>query len=296
MTMESWALHTFENIDVGKEYDKRYANDDVHYETFARLAAFFGRDMRPHWHDRYFQLHFLATGKITLQLDEHYYAVKAPLFILTPPSVPHAFFTEPDSDGHVLTVRQELIWPLVEKLWPGSGEAVTLQGICLSLESSPDTLAALNHYWPMVAYEFRHRRSGWEMLLSAMAQSIFTLLLREAPPDDRSACSVRGEMRQFQRFNRLIDENFRDHLTVPEYADMLAMSESRLTELCRRFANQPPKRLIFERLSREAKRLLLYSSWSVNQIAFELGYKDPAYFARFFHRMAGCSPTRFRGR
>lgn len=77
---------------------------------------------------------------------------------------------------------------------------------------------------------------------------------------------------------------------------MLGMSESRLTELCRRFANQSPKRLIFERVSREARRLLLYSEQSINQIALDLGYKDPAYFARFFNRMMGCSPTQFRGR
>ncbi len=285
-----------ENINISQAYDARYASDDVHYETFARLADFFGRAMRPHWHDRYFQLHFLTSGKVTLQLDDHFYAVKAPLFILTPPSVPHAFFTEADSDGHVLTVQQTLIWSLVETLWPGNGEAMSQQGICLSLESAPETLQALNHYWPLLADEFYHQRPGRELLLNSLAQAIFTQLLRQAPPDDASVYSVRGEMRQFQHFNRLIDEHFRQHLTVPAYAAMLGVSESRLTELCRRFANQPPKRLIFERVSREAKRLLRYSSHSVNQIAFALGFRDPAYFARFFHRMAGCSPTQFRGR
>ena len=68
-------------------------------------------------------MHFTETGKIELQLDDQHYSVQAPLFILTPPSVPHAFFTEPDSDGHVLTVRQELIWPLLERLYPGSNGA-----------------------------------------------------------------------------------------------------------------------------------------------------------------------------
>ncbi|EFQ0477483.1 helix-turn-helix domain-containing protein, partial [Shigella flexneri] len=135
-----------------------------------------------------------------------------------------------------------------------------------------------------------------EILLQSLAQSIFTILLREAPPNDISTCSVRGEMCLFQKFNRLIDEKYRQHLMVPEYATMLGMSESRLTELCRRFANQSPKRLIFERVSREARRLLLYSEQSINQIALDLGYKDPAYFARFFNRMMGCPPTQFRGR
>ncbi len=109
--------------------------------------------------------------------------------------------------------------------------------------------------------------------MQSLAQSIFTILLREAPPNDISTCSVRGEMCLFQKFNRLIDEKYRQHLMVPEYATMLGMSESRLTELCRRFANQSPKRLIFERVSREARRLLLYSEQSINQIALDLATK-----------------------
>ncbi|MDL4915868.1 MAG: 4-hydroxyphenylacetate catabolism regulatory protein HpaA [Enterobacterales bacterium endosymbiont of Blomia tropicalis] len=294
--MANTMLMPFENINIGKEYDTRYVSDDMHYETFARLANFFGRDMHPHWHDRYFQLHFLATGKITLHLDDHYYAVQAPLFILTPPSVPHAFITEPESDGHVLTVRQEIIWPLIEKLWPGSGEAITLQGICLSLEHYPQTLQMLNHYWAVMAAEFSQSAQGRELVLIALAQAIFTLLLRTAPPDDISSCGVRGEMQVFQQFNQMIDGNFTQHLMVPDYARQLGISESKLTELCRRFANQSPKRLILERVLREAKRQLLYSAQSVNQISYALGYKDPAYFARFFHRMAGCSPSQFRSR
>lgn len=294
--MDNDAFPTFDNINVSREYDARYASDDVHYETFARLAAFFGRDMHPHWHDRYFQLHYLATGRITMQLDDRFYAVKAPLFVLTPPSVPHAFFTGPESDGHVLTVRQELVWSWVDTLWPASGELVNTRGFCLSLESSPQTLAALAHYWPLVADEFHHQNHGREIVLNAMTQAIFTLLLRMALPDDRAACNVRGEMNLFQNFNRLVDENFHRHINVPEYARRLSVSESRLSEMCRRFANQSPKQIVLERVSREAKRLLRFSSHSVNQIALTLGFKDPAYFARFFHRMEGCSPTEYRGR
>jgi AraC-like DNA-binding protein len=41
---------------------------------------------------------------------------------------------------------------------------------------------------------------------------------------------------------------------VPEYASELHLTESRLTDICRRFANRPPKRLIFDRQLREARR------------------------------------------
>ena len=141
------------NIDINKDYDESLGTEDVHYQSFARMAAFFGRDMQAHRHDQYFQMHFLDTGQIELQLDDHRYSVQAPLFVLTPPSVPHAFITESDSDGHVLTVREDLIWPLLEVLYPGTREAFGLPGMCLSLADKPDELTALAHYWQLIKRE-----------------------------------------------------------------------------------------------------------------------------------------------
>ena len=51
------------NIDINKEYDESLGTEDVHYQSFARMAEFFGRDMQAHRHDQYFQMHFLDTGE-----------------------------------------------------------------------------------------------------------------------------------------------------------------------------------------------------------------------------------------
>ena len=51
------------NIDISKEYDESLGTDDVHYQSFARMAAFFGRHMLPHRHEQYFQMHFLKIGR-----------------------------------------------------------------------------------------------------------------------------------------------------------------------------------------------------------------------------------------
>ena len=33
------------NIDINKEYDESLGTEEVHYQSFSRMAAFFGRDM-----------------------------------------------------------------------------------------------------------------------------------------------------------------------------------------------------------------------------------------------------------
>lgn len=285
-----------ENIDIIQQFGNRNgADNDVHYAPFSQLAAFFGREMQPHRHERYFQLHSLTRGKIELWLDDTYYSLRAPLIIITPPSVVHAVITDNDSEGHVLTVRQELICPIVQALWPAEC-AVPAPALCLSLADRPQEQHALDHLWALLAEVFTLQRSGRDILLTLLAQSLFTLVLRETESGDSAAVNEQGAMKLFQRFNQMVNESFRAHLTVPDYAHQLGISESRLNELCHHLANMPPKRLVFERMMREARRQLLFSGASVNQIAGHLGYKDPAYFSRFFHRLAGCSPSEFRRR
>lgn len=282
------------NIDLGTDYDETQGNDDVHYQTFGNMAAFFGRDMQAHRHDGFFQLHYLETGHITLQLDESRYSVQAPLFILTPPSVAHAFFTQEDTDGHVLTVRQDLISPLLESLYPTNRDLVEVPAICLSVADKPDDIHTFSHYWALMARESANTDKGRDQVLSSLAQALFTFLLRSIPLDDHHITGVRGEHRLFQRFNQFIDQYYKQHLTVPEYAQKLGVTESRLKDMCRRFANRPPKRLIFDRILREAKRILIFSDSPVSEIAYQLGFKDPAYFARFFNRLVGSSPSQWR--
>ena len=35
--------HSIANIDINKDYDESLGTEEVHYQSFARMAAFFGR-------------------------------------------------------------------------------------------------------------------------------------------------------------------------------------------------------------------------------------------------------------
>ena len=49
-----------------------------------------------------------------------------------------------------------------------------------------------------------------------------------------------------------------------------------------------------ERLMQETKRLLLFTGSTANEICYQLGFKDPAYFSRFFQRNAQMTPGEYR--
>jgi len=55
-----------------------------------------------------------------------------------------------------------------------------------------------------------------------------------------------------------------------------------------------PNEMIKNRIVLEAKRLLLYSDLTIKEIAYQLGYEDPAYFNRIFTQKSEKTPAAFR--
>ncbi|SDK33770.1 transcriptional regulator, AraC family [Pseudomonas delhiensis] len=287
------------NIDIGQVYDLRYSDSEVHYEELGKLADFFGRNMPVHRHDRFFQVHYVKSGSVRVYLDEQLYHRQGPLFFLTPPTIPHAFVTENDADGHVLTVRQQLLWPL---LAPEQGLAAgpDIGPVCVAFdqldETSASEVARLDGLFDLLREEFRGERPGRELALADLVRLIFVSLLRLSARSLKAQPMRREDLRLFQRFNQLIEQHYPEHWPLAAYAERIGVTEARLNDICRRVAGLPSKRLVHERLMQEARRLLLFSGSSVNEICYQLGFKDPAYFSRFFARNAGMAPGEYRQR
>jgi len=81
---------------------------------------------------------------------------------------------------------------------------------------------------------------------------------------------------------------------VVDFADWLGCSPKTLRTSCMTTRGLGPKVLIEQRLVLEAQRRLVNSALPVEQIGAELGFCEPANFARLFKRIAGTTPGRFR--
>lgn len=98
----------------------------------------------------------------------------------------------------------------------------------------------------------------------------------------------------FIKFRQLLEVNFRRVHSVNEYAGLLHISSKTLSNLTKEIAYKTPLEIINDRIILEAKRLLLNSANTINEIGFQLGYEDPSYFVKFFKRQTKKSPGDFR--
>lgn len=96
------------------------------------------------------------------------------------------------------------------------------------------------------------------------------------------------------RLRLLIERDYRERHQPAEYARKLRITVGHLNYLAKRHLGRTAGVLIRERLTIEAKRQLRHTDAAVAEVGYALGFKDPAYFARFFRRATGASPTEFR--
>ncbi|WP_343748524.1 helix-turn-helix domain-containing protein [Fluviicola sp.] len=103
-----------------------------------------------------------------------------------------------------------------------------------------------------------------------------------------------AEVEFYRNFNQLVEIHFKQWHTVSDYAEAMGLTAKTLSNKFKRLNLTQPNELIKARIILEAKRLLCFTDWSVKEIAYELGYDDPAYFNRLFTGKAGDSPAIFK--
>lgn len=82
--------------------------------------------------------------------------------------------------------------------------------------------------------------------------------------------------------------------TAKDYADRLAVHVNHLNKVLKEVTGQTTTDIISKRIAQEAKILLKQTDWSVSEIAYTLGFDDPAHFSNFFKKQTSLPPVAFR--
>ncbi|TDQ10930.1 helix-turn-helix domain-containing protein [Pedobacter metabolipauper] len=105
--------------------------------------------------------------------------------------------------------------------------------------------------------------------------SVFTELLERQFPIETPS----------QRFNMR---------SAKDFADQLAVHVNHLNRAIKETTGKTTTNVIAERLTKEAKSLLRHTDWNVSEIAYCLGFEEPAHFNNFFKKQTQFTPSYFR--
>ena len=92
------------------------------------------------------------------------------------------------------------------------------------------------------------------------------------------------------------NENYNKPISIEEYAAERHMSISWFIRNFKQYCNMTPLNYILSIRIANAKTLLENTSYNVTEIASIVGYDNPLYFSRLFHKHEGYSPTEYRNK
>jgi AraC family transcriptional activator of pobA len=96
------------------------------------------------------------------------------------------------------------------------------------------------------------------------------------------------------KFMDLLKEDYRTHHAVSFYAEKLHIHPNSLNANTKKYLGKPAKTIIDTMLINEAEYLLVQTSFSVKEIAYELGFRSASHFFRFFKKHKEISPALYR--
>jgi AraC family transcriptional regulator, transcriptional activator of pobA len=242
----------------------------------------------PHKHDEYFEFIFLKEGEGFHSIEEGKFVVSTPEVYFLKPGQLHFWQFTSIPKGFVI-IFKGLEFDAVKE-----NELAELYRL-LSLNTR---IGFPDHSYPEfllqeIYAEFQLDSPYSRPIIHGLLKALFGKLLRLAENDIQKPVVSLSLYNKFQHL--LAKECPRLH-KVNEFAALLHTTPQNLNATCRKQAKKSAGELISERILLEAKRYILHTDSTVNEIAWQLSFSDASNFVKFFKKAEGTTPVQFRAK
>lgn len=257
----------------------------MHVETVMERKHMHMGKVEAHMHRAMAQVTFWFSGRGRYYIEDQQLDFIAPAVSFVPSGVVHGFTVDAEeADAVVASIADSALPPIAALA------SLSLQTPVMVKSTVPDR--AWQHMEATMMRLLDDYRSGLPFTLGALIavalNDIATLVHRSAQPlkvDQQGLGST---------FRTLVDKHFRENWPIERYVDAMSTTPHLLSKSVRAAFGCTPKAYIEQRRMIEAKRLLLFTVRSVEDIGYEVGFHDPAYFSRVFRAGTGQPPGLWR--
>jgi AraC-like DNA-binding protein len=254
------------------------------------------KEKTPHRHD-YYTIIWVTKGTGLHHIDFKVYEAKpGTLFFISPEQV-HDLKMKPGHAGFVMLFTTDFIEQNgIPQSWlNNSGFFFRCDDVApLILPENCDT-TRLAIIVDQISTEFLNQFNYQQEALGSLLK-LFLLeckRISDTVPSERQARNHAGGT-LVKQFKDLLDNHFTHWHKVAEYAKSLHITPNYLNELVSQETGKSAKDLILNRIMLEAKRFATYSETSVKEVAYTLGFEDPAHFSKLFKNQENQGFTEFR--
>lgn len=254
-------------------------------ETLAKDIA--SKEYDIHFHD-FEELILITEGSLTHYIDFAEGKITAPFASYISMGKMHRITPQSDLRGWVINYKTEFISETGLNFYSNFSNFTNVslsEGFCI------DTIASLCR---LIYSEYKYINNDLNTIRH-LVNALLSMIISQQKNILEAAKDVKpSQITAFNAFLKILEENYKRSEGVSFYADKMNMSERNLNIICKNNFQKSVSDIIETRKLIEAKRMLLYSSRNISEIAFELGFNEKSYFTRVFHARTSMTPSQFR--
>lgn len=241
---------------------------------------------QPHRHN-FYELIVFDKGEGTHDIDFTSHIIKPRSVHFIRPDDVHLLLRSADTKGCSLHFTGEYITDnLAGRLPFGSAKPV--------IQLAAKDFAVVQKLIGLIAAEYVSRSTGYESIIRSHLQSLMLYLARACEAQQPATVVKAARPELVEQFARLVEQLYAKHYTIEQYAQELNVSAKHLITLCKTHTGKTPLQFVAQYTIVEAKRLLYHTQLSIKEIAWKLGFEEPANFSKYFKNATGYTPLAYR--
>ena len=273
-----------------KNYDFQIISNKVFFKNVKDNEVPF----RPH-RISYYGILFTMEGEGFHLIDFKRYPYKKGTVIFLSKEQVHAFERNEQRDAYLLTFTEEFLEK--SSLGPNLMRLLTLFNFHLYhpvLHLAEEQFEILLQLVLRMIREYDSPDDDFSLEIIQSALKVFLFLSERILRTQKRGSSQHFYHQEFIQFQVLVQEHILTNHQVQFYADKMSVSTKKLNRITQAIVGQPAKDYLIEMLVLEIKRLLMSTSLSIKEIAYQTGFDVPTNFVKFFKKYTGVTPLAFR--
>ncbi len=244
---------------------------------------------KPHRHP-YFEIVWITDGNGQCRIDLGQYPIKRNSIFCIPPGHIHSLDIDQATKGYIISYNREFIHLGSGMAGCGSYYDMFMEQMGAFETDNESEMAEIEAVLSCLNREFSNYALQRQEILSGWLR-IFLYYLKRSRKKSGPKVDQGKNKELVNQFYSSLEKDFLKKKMVADYASELFISPNYLNEIVKRISGYTASHHIQQRIVLEAKRLAIYSSASMKEIAYSLGFEDIAYFSKFFKTFSG---TNFR--
>lgn len=245
----------------------------------------FHKPFTKHMHS-YYELHYVSEGRGMLLTDEIELPLSKGCFYLLPPRANHEQWSDPKDCLEEFHLAFEVVT---------RSETDIIWTELLSKGYYDSKQERLEPYFRNISRESNERKYGYLEVITQNIQSIFIILIRSLTGLNKEITTPSSNLDD--RRTMIIDDSFLFNygtITLTSLSDQLKLSTRQTQRFIKDKYGVSFSTLKFQSRLHHAAMLLSTTTLSLEEICFQVGYKNLSFFSRIFKEYYGMTPSKYR--